>query len=282
MDVLEYAAFADGPGGGNPAGIVLDATDLDDATMQRVAAEVGHAETAFVVARDPADPRALTLRYFSPQAEVPFCGHATVATAVALAERQGVGTFRFATAPGLVVIATATTADGIRATFTSVEPAVTTLEREVLDRLLTLLHLDRSDLDDRHPPAEAFAGNRHPVVVLRDPSTFDGFGFDPAAVRALMDEQGWAGTVTVLIERDPTTFEARNLFPVGAITEDPATGSAAASVGAYLRATGAVTPPATVTIHQGRHVGRPSRLTVDVGPAGGIRVSGGAVRMGVS
>ena len=72
-------------------------------------------------------------------------------------------------------------------------------------------------------------------------------------------------------------FEARNLFPVGRITEDPATGSAAAAVGGYLRALGAVHPPTRVLIEQGRHVGRPSELTVDIPERGGIVVSGRAV-----
>lgn len=79
---------------------------------------------------------------------------------------------------------------------------------------------------------------------------------------------GWDADVTV---------EARNLFPVGVMTEDPATGSAAASLGAYLRAIGAVTPPARVVVHQGRHIGRPSVLVVGVPVTGGIRVSGTAV-----
>ncbi|HEU4466976.1 MAG TPA: PhzF family phenazine biosynthesis protein, partial [Agromyces sp.] len=57
----------------------------------------------------------------------------------------------------------------------------------------------------------------------------------------------------------------------------PATGAAAAAVGGYLRALGAVTPPARVVIAQGRHVGRPSELVVDIPERGGIVVSGTAV-----
>ncbi|WP_367651787.1 PhzF family phenazine biosynthesis protein [Curtobacterium sp. MCPF17_052] len=74
----------------------------------------------------------------------------------------------------------------------------------------------------------------------------------------------------------PAVYEARNLFPVGRITEDPATGSAAASVGAYLRAVGRASAGDRVVIRQGRHVGRPSLLLVDVPAAGGVTVTGGA------
>ena len=102
-DVLHLTAFAVGPGGGNPAGVVLDASALTAVDMLRIAAEVGHAETAFVVDASVAgDDRRVAVRYFSPGAEVPFCGHATIATAVALAERRGVGAFTFETAVGPV------------------------------------------------------------------------------------------------------------------------------------------------------------------------------------
>ena len=96
-------------------------------------------------------------------------------------------------------------------------------------------------------------------------------------MRALMDAQGWPGTVVTLVPTGAAEFEARNLFPVGTMSEDPATGSAAASVGGYLRALGIA--PDRVLIHQGAHVGRPSLLTVDIPPTGGIIVSGTAVEI---
>lgn len=82
--------------------------------------------------------------------------------------------------------------------------------------------------------------------------------------------------MTVLRRLGALEYEARNPFPVGAIVEDPATGSAAASTGAYLRALGLVVPPTRITIRQGRHLGRPSLLLVDVPASGGITVTGTA------
>jgi PhzF family phenazine biosynthesis protein len=283
--VLRLTAFAETDGGGNPAGVVLDARDLDDARMQQIAAEVGYAETAFVV--DPAvggDPRHVRLRFFSPVAEVPFCGHATIATAVALADARGPGPLTVETASGRLPVDTRRRADGqVTAAFTSVEPAVRDLDPAVQDELLDLLGVSRDALSPAHPLLEAYAGNWHPVVVIADRDVFDGFSFDPAAVRALMDRQGWAGTVTVVREEDPDeaggVFEARNLFPVGTLTEDPATGSAAAALGAYLRELGAVAAPGRLTVLQGRHVGRPSVLHVSVPVTGGITVSGTALPM---
>jgi PhzF family phenazine biosynthesis protein len=298
VEVLRLAAFAAEPGGGNPAGVVLDASSLTEAEMRRIAAEVGYAETAFVVdASRAAADRTLRVRYFSPGSEVPFCGHATVATAVALAERRGIGAFTFETPAGRVVIQTAraggrTTSapvgglapSSVIASFTSVEPELRELDAAVAEQLLTLLGLRRSDLDDRLPLTEAYAGNWHPIVALESQEVFDAFDFDPAAMRTLMDERGWTGTVTVVRRQTGGSgtlrIEARNLFPVGDISEDPATGSAAAALGAYLRGMGAIAPPAQIAVHQGRHVGRPSLLMVDVPPTGGVTVTGTAVPIG--
>ena len=278
--VLRYAAFAATPEGGNPAGIVLHAGELSAPEMQRIAAEVGYSETAFVVERDIAgDPRHLRIRFFSPGAEVPFCGHATIATAVALAERDGTGRFEFETPVGPIVIETLAVDVGITASFTSVEPEVAPLEPGTEGQLWSLLGLTPGDLDARYPLLSAFAGNWHPILVLRDRVVFDGFTFDPQAMRTLMDAEGWRGTVSVLFATTPSVFEARNLFPVGTVTEDPATGSAAASLGGYLRATASIALPARVEVHQGAHVGRPSLLRVDVPLTGGIVVSGTAAEI---
>ncbi|GAB3553035.1 PhzF family phenazine biosynthesis protein [Actinopolyspora lacussalsi] len=285
-DVLRISAFPapSARNGGNPAGVVLDAAGLDETAMLAIAAETGYSETAFVLdIQEPAEangPGRVRIRYFSPTAEVPFCGHATVATAVALADRHGTGLLLFDTAVGEVAIETAETANGeTTASFTSVEPSVTPMDDDVVDRLLSLLGLARADLDPAYPPRLSFAGNVHPVIVLGSRETFDSFDFDPSRLRELMDEHGWAATVTVLSPLGESEFAARNLFPVGDITEDPATGAAAAATGAYLRAIGAVKPPAQLRIQQGDHVGRPSLLRVTVPGSGGIVVTGGAARI---
>lgn len=272
--IQRWAAFSGDSSGGNPAGVVLGADDLSDREMQAIATEVGYAETAFV----SGSGRERGIRYFSPVAEVPFCGHATVASAVALADTLGDGVLVFATPVGPVEISTSSQG-GRRASFTSVEPWVGVLPDEDRDAVLGLIGLSPGDLDPRHPPRLAFAGNAHPLVVIADRDVFDRFGFDPHAARALMDASGWPATIIVLHELGTGEWEARNIFPVGTITEDPATGAAAAATGAYLRDTGAVAAPARIRIHQGRHVGRPGLLEVSIPVSGGITVSGAAARI---
>ena len=85
-EILRLAAFTDDPRGGNPAGVVIGRELPAAAEMQRIAAEVGYSETAFLAGDGGSR---WTARYWSPAAEVPFCGHATIASAVALHERFG-------------------------------------------------------------------------------------------------------------------------------------------------------------------------------------------------
>ena len=162
-EILRYAAFTDTPSGGNPAGVVLDASGLDDAAMQAIAADVGYSETAFVTGGEGTD---LDVRYFSPLAEVPFCGHATIATGVAWGDRHGPGVLRLSTPAGLVEV---DVADGV-ATLTSVAPqqraSSTTPTSTSCSRALRWA---RADLDAALPPRVAYAGAHHPVLAAAAP-----------------------------------------------------------------------------------------------------------------
>ncbi|HEY5116063.1 MAG TPA: PhzF family phenazine biosynthesis isomerase [Nakamurella sp.] len=274
MEILRYTAFSTDPSGGNPAGVVLDAGDLDAAQMQQIAADVGFSETAFLT---PTGPKTATVRYFAPIAEVAFCGHATIASAVAWAERSGTGALTLDSAAGVIEVTTAPGPDGIVATLVSVPIRVSELETLVAARLLAALRVTRHDLDPALPLRVSYSGNSHPIVGV-SPAVLDALDHDQSQLAALMAEQRWGATVAVVSRLAPTVFEARNPFPPGGVREDPATGSAAAALGGYLRALGLVEPPTTVTVHQGRHVGRPGVLTVDIPVGtGGIAVSGTAV-----
>jgi PhzF family phenazine biosynthesis protein len=267
-DILRYSAFTTDPAGGNPAGVVLDARGLDDDDMLRIAAEVGYSETAFVVPTE--EPDTFDVRYFSPLVEVPFCGHATVATAVAL-DRDG--RLRFRTPAGEVEVEAG---DGT-ATLTSVaassQPAP---EAEVL-ALLEALRWSPDDLDPAWPVHWAFAGARHAIVVAGSRERLAALDYDFDALDALLRAHD-AVTANLLFRESDDTWHARNPFPVGGVVEDPATGAAAAAFGGYLRALGEVAGARTVIVHQGHDLGRPSLLRVEVRPGDPrVRVAGAAV-----
>lgn len=279
--VLRYTAFDVDGEGGNPAGVVLDARGMDDTRMQEIAAEVGFSETAFLTNDEGLDERRFQIRYFSPLAEVAFCGHATIATAVALAERKGTGGLRLLTSAGEVRVETWPENGRILATLTSVAPAVREVDEADLASALTALHWNATELDPMLPPRIASAGNDHLVLAASSRARLTDLDYDMEALGDLMARRGWT-TVHLVWREAETIFHARDPFPPGGVVEDPATGAAAAAFGAYLRSLELLIPPARVTIHQGQDMGRSSRLLVDVPPGNGsgIKVSGTATPMG--
>jgi PhzF family phenazine biosynthesis protein len=267
------AAFTDNPKGGNPAGVWIGETLPPVEDMQRIAAEVGYSETAFVA---PTGGQNRTIRYYSPEMEVPFCGHATIATGVVLGETEGDGTYRLATAVGEVSV-TVQCQGGVReAALTSVAPKYTGASEGLVNEALFALGWQSSDLGGSIPPARAYAGAWHLVLAVKDPHRLARLDYDFERLKALMLREGL--TTLQLVWRESThVFHSRNPFPVGGVVEDPATGAAAAALGGYLREAGLIAVPATISIRQGEAMGRPSRLAVEIPAAGGIAVRGTAV-----
>ena len=284
-NVLRYTAFAASKDGGNPAGVVLDARGMSDAEMLAVAADVGYSETAFLFPEDhspgsPADDgqHHAAIRYFSPRAEVPFCGHATIATGVAHAERFGTGVLELATPSGTVPVATRREDEQVLATLTSVEPSVEPIAPDLLERTLATLGWTTDVLDDSLPPRVGFAGAWHPVLAVRSRALLAQLSYDYEALDALMAEQDW--TTMQLVQRERhDLFHARDPFPPGGVVEDPATGAAAAALGGYLRTLDLVPPSRRINIRQGDDMGRPSLLIVDIPEQGGIEVTGSAAQI---
>lgn len=272
-----YTAFTTNPKGGNPAGVWIGDELPDAGEMQRIAAEVGYSETAFVA---PARGFDRTVRYYSPEAEVAFCGHATIATGVILGEAEGAGTYRLATAVGEVPVALRMRDGHWVAALTSVVPRHEPAPPALLAGALAALGWSERDLDSVIPPVRAFAGIWHLVLAVRSPSRLATLDYDFVRLRALMLADGLT-TLQLIWRERPDLFHSRNPFPVGGVVEDPATGAAAAALGGYLRDAGLIATPATIVIRQGEAMGRPSRLVVDIPVAGGIVVSGNAVPMEV-
>jgi PhzF family phenazine biosynthesis protein len=284
-EVLRYTAFSTSPDGGNPAGVVLDATALDDKDMLAIAADLGYSESAFLTAPPEGlggqeGGRAYSIRYFSPRAEVPFCGHATVATALALAERWGPGEVLFATRAGTVPVVVTEEGGTLRATLTSVEPRIEEIDTADLTEALAALDWPAADLDPAFPPRIAFAGARHLVLAAATRARLADLAYDFERLDALMQRLDLT-TIQLVWRESATVFHVRDPFPVGGVVEDPATGAAAAAFGAYARELGLVPEDTVLTLHQGEDLGRPGELTVTlrVGDPR-VRVGGAGTRIG--
>lgn len=274
--VEEWTAFSAEAGGGNPAGVWIGHRFPPVDEMQRIAADVGHSETAFL--ESTGDLTRWRVRYFSPTIEVGFCGHATIASAVALGRRHGDNTFHFATHVGDIPVRVRHDADTVTATLTSVETQRRDLAPDRLDQLLDAMYLTSDHLDRNIQPDLAYAGAWHLIVPLRSRRHLAGLHYDFDQLAQLMTAERLTTVQAVWRER-PDRFHSRNPFPVGGIVEDPATGAAAAALGGYLRTHRHIEPPADLVVVQGVDMGRPSIITVHVPSTGGINVTGTATRI---
>jgi PhzF family phenazine biosynthesis protein len=288
--LLRLAAFTADPHGGNPAGVWIgDALPSRD-EMQRIAADVGYSETAFLAPDGSGLPGRFRVRYFSPLAEVPFCGHATIASGVALSGRglaaesvqaaaaRGRREIVLETNGGPVAIAVDADEHGlVRATLTSVATWVREPEPALIVAALELLGWRADELDPALPPAVGFAGAKHLIVAAGERQRLERLAYPFEDLKALMLEHDLT-TIQLVWRESAGRFHARDPFPVGGAVEDPATGAAAAALGAYLRDRGEIVAPASFEIVQGVEMGRPSLLTVSIAPGeAGVRVSGTAV-----
>ena len=277
--VLRYAAFTVDGQGGNPAGLVLDASGLDATQMQAIAADVGYSETAFLVAR-PDESNVYNVRYFSPKREVPFCGHATIAAAVALAERSPAAELIFHTPAGFVSITTSQNDRGETvAELTSVAPRVSEPDPDLVQAVLSALHWSLEDLDPASPVRLANAGSEHLVLVTKTRERLADLAYDFDPLAELMRDHGLV-TVQLVWQESKKRYHSRNPFAGSGVVEDPATGASAAAFGGYLRELGLIDENASFTIIQGVDMGHPSEINVSVIEGEpGVRVSGTAHRI---
>lgn len=275
MNIQRIAAFSHDNKGGNPAGVVLLETAASQSEMAQVAAEVGYSETAFAV-RTGDGNEAWRVRYFSPESEVPFCGHATIALGAALGAQYGAGTYALALNDAQITVVAEPTDAGMAATLAS--PPTRSLpatSAEVRDAL-ALFGLAPDDLDDRLPPARMHGGADHLVLALNDRTRLAAMRYDLDDGREAMRRHALVTIMLVFVE-DERTFVARNAFASGGVLEDPATGAAAAAFAGYLRDKN-WPHGGRFTIRQGEDMGAPSRIDVRLTDTAGspVQVSGRA------
>lgn len=272
MNVLKIAAFSDGETGGNPAGVVIGDALPPVAQMQGIAAEVGFSETAFAARTD----NGWRVRYFSPQSEVPFCGHATIALGAALALQHGDGVFALTLNHAQITVEGRRDGNVIAAALQSPPTRSAAASPDFVSAALTLFGLAPEELDARMPPAIVHAGADHLLLALKRRATLSAMHYELEAGRALMNSAGLA-TIVLVHAETAQRFHTRNPFASGGVYEDPATGAATAALAGYLRD---IDWPhgGAIDVVQGEDMGMLSRLHADIPPTPGssIRVSGTA------
>lgn len=270
MEILRISAFSDGDTGGNPAGVVIEAQLPDADEMQKIAHDVGFSETAF------ATPYVggYRVRYFSPESEVPFCGHATIALGAALARKEGNGVFQLKLNEAEISVEGSSSGDLIMAALQSPPTKSAPPEPALVDEALALFGYSYDDLDMRIPPAIAQAGATHLILALQERHRLATMDYDLDAGRALMKKAGLV-TISLIYVETNQLFHARNAFASGGVLEDPATGAAAAALAGYLRDLG-WPHGGEIDIIQGEDMGAKSILKAEFSqePGSAIKVSG--------
>ncbi len=265
LDVFTGQALA-----GNPLAVVLDSAGLNDHAMQSIAREFNLSETVFV--QPPQDPKSrAALRIFTPVHEIVFAGHPTVGTAVLLAVldqggQHGHIAFDLEERIGMVPCSVEVIDDGSgRATFTL--PRLPWEMAEAVNEigLAAAASLKPGDVGfGRHRPSVRTTGVAYALLPVSSPETL---------ARAAPDLRHWAA---VRPADDPCLFvyaplpgddacrlryRARMFAPLAGIPEDPATGSAVATLaGSIVEFEGLDDGEHRVLIEQGVEMGRPSRI----------------------
>ena len=272
LDVFTEVPFA-----GNQLCVIPEPPEgLGDDLMLAIAREINFSETTFVTAvrADGYD-----VRIFTPEKEIPFAGHPTIGTAFALVSEGRVGSPLVQVCGVGEVPVDVDVATGL-AWMRQLPPIV---GREVVDRdaVARAAGLEPGDLMDGLPIVPVSTGLRHLMVPVRSEAALRSAERIDRLCAAVCDAAEDAESLYLYTVRRDGDVMARMFDRLAAIGEDPATGSAAGPLGAYLSIHGLAGMPGRVTVAQGEMVRRPSFLLVETASADGsweIRV-GGSVRL---
>jgi trans-2,3-dihydro-3-hydroxyanthranilate isomerase len=263
--------FTSQPYSGNGLAVVHDADDLDRAAMLAFARETHLSETTFV--QEPTEAAAdYRNRIFDVFEELPFAGHPSLGTAVAVARRRGEtgASYLQQTVTGLQPIDVEVDGDTARASM--LQPPAVFGDPIDSARAAAALSLEVSAIHAQLPVCTGSTGLKHLFVPLKDTAALSAATPSTESHRALTSATG--AFVVYAFVVDGSRVHARGFHDqLGGIAEDPATGSAAGPLAAYVAQH---LGPQSITITQGEQMGRLSTIDAAVG-GDGITVAGDVV-----
>lgn len=282
VDVFTRERFA-----GNPLAVFTDAAGLSHDDMQRIAREMNLSETTFVTPSKLAD---CVARYFifTPDREMPFAGHPTIGTSYVLARAgrlpAGASSFKLEAGVGPVGIRFEGDARDPEALFFDSPPVEFGSRCENRAGIAAALGVKVSDLLATAPVEEAGCPVKYAYIGLASPAVVDAVQINPRAFFDALGNPSIDGAyVFALRKEEPRVYSRFLVFSGAGAWEDPATGSAACPLAAYLVRHDLVEDAPTVkfVIEQGTHMGRQSFLRVAVTRRGQdalrIEIGGSAV-----
>ncbi|MEJ2766857.1 PhzF family phenazine biosynthesis protein [Photobacterium sp. MCCC 1A19761] len=243
--------------GGNPAGVVLDPPSLSSAQKQSIAKQLGFSETAFVY---PGEETDFQVAFFTPEGEVDFCGHATLAVFSAMASLNLIppGNYTQQTKAGILSVAV----NHDRVVMDQALPI--TRRGPDVEEIAAALGVQREVISATGLPIEVVSTGLPDIIVPVQPGQLDALKPDPEAIATLSREFNTIGFHVFELSRDAAiTAHCRNFAPLYGIDEESATGSASGALGCYL--VNHVMPGATsFLLEQGRAMGCSSLIQVTI------------------
>lgn len=270
LEVLKVDVFTEELYMGNPAAVVLESDMLDEVQMQRIAFEAGSPSTAFVLRSKKAD---LRLRYFSPYAEQPLSGHATVGAVWCLAERKAFGAspsgrHRLETPIGILPFSIDAGPEGPRRVWMTQKRPMFASEGDVKDVASAIGTGADSIFKDEFPMAVVSTGLPCLIVPVRSIDVIQRLEPRREELASLARELDIGGVevFTWGVLDGGSTVHARFFEPVPGAQEDPASGLPAGALGAYLVENDLIPREKfeNIVVEQGHWIGRPSKILVRV------------------
>jgi len=270
LELLKVDVFTEELYMGNPAAVVFDADSLDEVQMQGIAFEAGSPSTAFVLRSKKAD---LRLRFFSPFAEEPLSGHATVGAIWCLAERRAFGAAtggrqRLETAAGILPFSIESTVDGPRRVWMTQKRPMFAREGDIKEVASALGVGVESLFHDEFPISRASTGLPCMIVPVRSIDVIRKMEPKRDELTMLARELDVAGfeVFTWGVLDGDSTVHARFFVPLPGMHEDPASGLPAGALGAYLVENDFIAREKfdKIVVEQGHWMGRPSKIYVRI------------------
>jgi trans-2,3-dihydro-3-hydroxyanthranilate isomerase len=272
LDVVQVDVFTDVPFGGNPAAVILDAHNVSDEAMCLIAQEMNVRETVFVSKSSVADFR---FRYLTPNGELGFSGHPTIAGFLALVDagqiqlRSDITVHSLETSTGVlnVDIVKNEKAGLHEVQITHKTPQF--LETYDPKEYAEAFGLSLADILSPNPLQTVSTGTPHLMIPVSTQRSLDRIRPDWERL-AELHKQGDYASISIFTRatRDPTSdAQVRHFAPAFGVPEDPVSGSAAGSLGSYLIQYGLMEPTLPVTsivVEQGHYLKRPGRIFVEV------------------
>lgn len=287
VKIFQADAFTDRPFLGNPAGVVLEADSLTEIEMQKIANELGNSETAFFFSssKEGCD---LKVRYFTPQKEVPLCGHATIASHFVRATKLGLkkGIVHVETNLGILPVEIVESNNSYEILMTQGKPGtIRDLNKEEEKELIQALGLTDEDIDD-YPIQITTTGHSKVMVPLKKRKILHALAPDFNHLTDLSERIACNGyhCFTFDAASAEALVHSRMFAPAIGINEDPVTGMANGALGVYLVNNELVAHDGIqlqFTSIQGESIGRTGKVDVIVDieddRASKVRIKGKAV-----